>query len=242
MLGLALVFGGALFGGAAWLILAYMPLAALGISAVMLGAVSLALGKSLPRISPDASLILLEAGLENIAALIEELGLRGKAMYLPTFLTHDRPRAVIPFHNNEVAPVIQWKVEQRLIVRFGSGPDDYGILVATPGSQALGLLEVPESGSSGDIESALSGLLVGTLDLANSVRISRSGDSMTVEVARPLLTRRGHSAYSILGSPIASIVAAVAAESLGRPVSVIGETSKGHRLLVELELQPEVRL
>ena len=242
MLGLVLALGGILSATVAWFILAYMPLVALGISAVILGAVSLALGKSLPRISPDASLILLEAGLENIAALTEELGLRGKAMYLPSFLTNDRPRAVIPFHNNDVKPVIQWKVEKRLIVRFGPGPDDYGILVATPGSQALGLLEVQNRGSTGDFESELSGLLVGTLDLANSVRVSRNGDSMTVDVGRPLLTHRGHSAYSILGSPIASIVAAVAAESLGRPVSVMGETGKGHHHLIELELQPEVTL
>ena len=65
---------------------------------------------------------------------------------------------------------------------------------------------------------------------------------MTVEVARPLLTRRSHPAYSILGSPIASIVAAVAAESSGRPVSVISETPKGRWHLIELEIQPEVRL
>ncbi|MCH7940241.1 MAG: hypothetical protein IID13_10940, partial [Candidatus Marinimicrobia bacterium] len=127
------MISGVLFAVAAWLILAYKPLAALGMSAVILGAVSLALGRSLPRISPDASLILLEAGLENVAALIEELGLRGKAMYLPTSLTHGRPRALIPFQNNEVAPVIQRKVEHRLIVRFGAGVDDYGILRATPG-------------------------------------------------------------------------------------------------------------
>jgi hypothetical protein len=52
-----------------------------GISGVILGVVSLALGRSLPRISPEASLMLLEAGSDNIAILVEELGLRARAIY-----------------------------------------------------------------------------------------------------------------------------------------------------------------
>jgi hypothetical protein len=165
LLGLGLILGGGLFAAAAWLILGYMPLAALGISGVILGVVSLALGRSLPRISPEASLMLLEAGSDNIAALVEELGLRAGAIYLPTSLTQGRPRALIPLHRDPVQPVLQKPVEQRLIVQFGPGQDDYGILVATPGSPALGLIEAPEEDSPGDLEAALSGLLVGRLDL-----------------------------------------------------------------------------
>ena len=122
---------------------------------------------------------------------------------------------MIPFHNNDVKPVIHWKVEQRLIVRFGPGADDYGILVATPGSQALGLLEVPNSGSSGDFELALSGLLVGTLDLANSVRVSRNGDNITVEVGRPLRLFNTWQSHRV--------------DCSGRSSRVLGKTGFGHR-------------
>ena len=66
LLRLGLILGGGLFAAAAWLILGYMPLAALGISGVILGVVSLALGSSLPRISPEASLMLLEVGLTTL--------------------------------------------------------------------------------------------------------------------------------------------------------------------------------
>jgi hypothetical protein len=242
LLGLGLILGSGLFAAAAWLILGYMPLAALGISGVILGVVSLALGRSLPRVLPEVSLMLLEAGFDNIAALVEELGLRAGAIYLPTSLTQGRPRALIPLHRNSIQPVIQKPVEQRLIVQFGPGPDDYGALVATPGSPALSLIETPGIGSSGALEDALSGLLVGRLDVVDAVRVERSGEKIVIEVAHPALPARSHPAYTVLGSPIASIVATVAAESLGQPVSVTSESSYGRWQVIALELQPEVKL
>jgi hypothetical protein len=242
LLGLGLILGGGLFATTAWLILGYLPLAALGISGVILGVVSLALGKSLPRISPEASLVLLEAGSDNIAALVEELGLRARAIYLPTSLTQGRPRGLIPLHGDPVQPLIQKRIEQRLIVQFGPGSDDYGVLVATPGSPALGLVEVTEGNSTEDLEDALSALLAGALDLADAVRVGRSSEKIVIEVARPALPLRSHPAYTVLGSPIASIIATVTAESLGRPVSVVSESPRGRWQVIELELQPEVRL
>lgn len=242
LLGLGLILGSGLFAAAAWLVLEYMPLAALGISGVILGVVSLALGRSLPRISPEASLMLLEAGADNIVALVEELGLHAKAIYLPTSLTQGRPRALIPLHGNSVQPVVQKQIERRLIVHFGSGHDDYGILVATPGSPALGLIEAPEGDSPGDLEAALSGLLVGRLDLVDAVRIRRGSERIVIQVAHPAIPSHSHPAYTVLGTPIASIVATVAAESLGRPVSVFTESSYGRWQIIALELQPEVRL
>ena len=239
LLGLALMLGGGLFALAAWFILEYMPLAALGMSGVMIGVVSLALGKSLPRISPEASLMLLEPGFDNIAGLVEELGLRDRAIYLPTSLSQGRLRALIPLHRSSAPPVVRRQIEQRFIARFGPGPEDYGILVAGPGSPALRLVEVPESGSSTDLEGALSALLVGTLNLVSAVGIGRNGDTVVVRVAHPILPPRDHPAYTVLGSPIASIAATIVAESLDRPVTVVSETSEGRWHLIELKLQPE---
>jgi hypothetical protein len=242
LVGLGLILGGGLFATTAWLILEYMPLAALGISGVILGVVSLSLGRSLPRISPEASLMLLEAGSDNISSLVEELGLHAKAIYLPTSLTQGRPRALIPLRGDPIRPVVQKQVEQRLIVQFGPGPDDYGILIATPGSPGLNLIEVPEEGSLGDLEAALSGLLVGRLDLANAVRVGHRSEKIVIEVAHPAFPQLSHPAYAVLGSPIASIVATVAAESLGRPLSVLSEIPIDRWHVIVLELQPEVGL
>jgi hypothetical protein len=242
LVGLGLILGGGLFATAAWLILEYLPLAALGTSGIILGVVSLALGRSLTRISPEASLMLLEAGSDNISSLVEELGLHAKAIYLPTSLTQGRPRALIPLRRDPIQPVIQKRIEQRLIVQFGPGSDDYGVLIATPGSPALGLIEAPEEGSLGDLQAALSSLLVGRLDLVNAVRVGRRSEKIVIEVARPAFPPLSHPAYAVLGSPIASIVATVAAESLGQPVSVLSEIPNGRWQVIVLELQPEVRL
>ena len=236
LLGVALLAGGGTFSLFAWFIVDYMPLVALGGSAVILGAVSLTLGRSLPEITPETSLILLEAGFDNIAALVEELGLHSRALYLPASLIEGPPRALIPLHGNSQHPVIQRRVEQRLIVRFGSGPQDFGVLVSTPGSSALHLQKTPLGPSSSELETALSEVLVGTLDMVEAVRVSRSGKVISVEVKQPALQRRDHPAYTILGSPVASIAATLAAQAVDRPVAVVSETDRGRWHIIELEV------
>ena len=241
-LGVALILGSTLFGAAMWFIVGYMPLVALAISGVILGAVSLALGRSVPRLSADTSLLLAEAASDNIAALIEELGLRAKAVYLPSSLAKGRARALIPFRQNSSDTLIQKPLEQRLIVNFGNEPEDFGVLVATPGSFALDLAPVAEGATSIDLEATLSALLVGTLDLVRSVKVERNGDNIVVEVARPALQPRNHPSHDILGSPVASIVASIVAESVAQPVSVVSEATRGRRHVIELYLHGEVML
>lgn len=63
-----------------------VPLTALGLATAILGGVSLALGRSMPRLPPEAVPYLLEAGVENMATLLEELGLTCRALYLPSSL------------------------------------------------------------------------------------------------------------------------------------------------------------
>lgn len=245
VLGLALLVGGVLFAVAAWIILDYRPLAAAGISAAILGAVSLVLGGSLPRMSLDVGLILFEAGNENIGALVEEFGLNSKALYLPSSVSQGQPRAMIPLHSNSEKPVIRRSIDKRLLVQFGPGADDYGILVATPGSQVLSMIEGVGDGLAGDLESELSSVLVGRLNLADAVRTTRDGDVITIEVSRPALVPPRTLSYNvidIIGSPVASIVAAIVAESLGRPVSVMSENPKGEWQVIEIELQSEVQM
>jgi hypothetical protein len=236
-LALGLVLGGGLFALASWYIIGYMPLVALGVSGVILGASAFAIGDSLPNISADASRMLLRAGSDNIAALVEELGLHTTALYLPTFLTQGQPRALVPLHRDFGPLVMEKHLPQRLIVSFGAGPRDYGVLVSTLGSAALATAEIPANGSPGDIETALSALLVGALGLAYGVRVERRGEYFTVKVARPSLHRRRHLADDVLGSPLASIVAALVAESVGQPVSISGESSQGRWHVIKLDLR-----
>ena len=240
LLGVVLIAGGAAVGAMAWFVLDYKPLVALGISGLILGAVSMALARSLSRLSGDASLLMLRAGLDNVSALVEELGLREKALYLPTSLTQGRARALICFHTDSSRPVLSRELDRRLIVSYGPGPEDYGILVSTPGSGVLELVESPEGASTAELEATLSAALVGALDLADSVRVGQVDERITVEISRPVLGKESHPSYAVLGSPVASIAATLVAEGLGRAVSVISESPDGRWHRVELQVEPKV--
>ncbi|MDP2948056.1 MAG: hypothetical protein Q8P22_00770 [Chloroflexota bacterium] len=242
LLGISLMLGGALFAIAAYAVIGYMPLVALGVASVILGAISFFLGRTVPGVSVEAGQALFEAGLDNIASLVEELGLRSRAIYLPTSLTNGVPRALIPLHGNPASPTVGQRLEQRLIVRFGPGPEDRGILVATPGSAVLASLDLKGVSTDTDLEGALSAAIVGGLDLANRVTVLGTDENRTVEIFRPTLKLRHHPVYQVLGSPLASIVATLTAEIVGRPVSIVAEEAgKRGRHTVQIRLYDEVK-
>src|SRR5665647_1082439 len=95
LLGFCLALAGLSLSLLAYLVLQSTPITALGLSTIILGAVSLALGRGQPKISPQASAILLQSGVENISAIVEELGLKAKAIYLPSSMTAGKPQAFI---------------------------------------------------------------------------------------------------------------------------------------------------
>ena len=120
MLGLGLALAGFMLSSASLIILRSTPLTALGFSTIILGATSCALGRS--QTPPRASELLQESGAENIAALIEELGLTSKAVYLPSSLTGGKPKALIPLHTNPHPPKPQSLLPKRFIVKYGPNP------------------------------------------------------------------------------------------------------------------------
>ena len=83
ILGLGLCLAGTIFAPVSYFVIASVPLTAVGISAVIIGFTCIALSNTRPYISPEACEVILKTGMENTAALLEELGLRNKAVYLP---------------------------------------------------------------------------------------------------------------------------------------------------------------
>ena len=234
-LGLALVFGGALFVLIAWLIVSSIPLVAFGLSVILIGVVALALAQSLPDVPPEASSVLFRTGLENLSALVEEIGLTAPAIYLPSRLTGGMPMALIPLHNNSTHAHIRHALPARLIVSYGPDAKDVGLLIRTTGTTVMQLLESRPGGSPAELESAMTAALVGRLDLANGLRSYREGKRMVVEVAAPRLDQRDLWISRSLGSPLASIVATIAAEGLDQPVRIHGETWSAGQAVIMLE-------
>jgi hypothetical protein len=233
MLGLGLALAGFVLSSTCYIILRSVPLTALGFSTIILGATSLALGKGQP--SSEASGLLQEPGSENIAKLIEELGLTSKAVYLPSSLTGGRPQALIPLHTNPHPPKPQSPLPKRFIVKYGPNPEDMGLLITTPGSTIANMSGSEPNPAPADLEATLSSVLTGIIDLADAVKVSTIGEKIIVEVSNPRLKHKSIQAYECLGSPLASIVASIVAEALDKPVIIDRETHEKHKSIIELK-------
>lgn len=233
--GLALLLAGGIAAPVFFLVAGSVSLTALALSVVLLGFISLLLARSLPAIPPQAARLLLDAGLDNLAGLIEELGVDAGAVYLPSSMTGGKPRALIPLHSDPARSEIRSSLPQRMIVSFGPNPEDMGILVTTPGTAIMPLLDSTSGPTSSELESAMTRVLVGALDLAASVRVAQQPGIVTVDVAGLQFETDDLAIYRVLGTPIASIAAAVTAEGLGRPVTIRSEDRAGGRLTVQIE-------
>ncbi len=236
LLGICLVVAGALFAPVSYFIVGSVPLTAMGLSAVMIGFACIALAGARPYLSPEACQLLLRTGMENTAALVEELGLKGKAVYLPSQARGGRPQALIPLTEDGRLGVVKHNVSGRLIVRYGRDPAEMAIAVATPGSINIDMLENRPGPTAEEIQAAASYLLVGVLDIASAVSVSMTDGQVGVEVSGARIPYEDSWYYQCLGSPIASIAAAVSSEALHKPVRVKEEAFKGGKDHIILEV------
>jgi hypothetical protein len=201
-----------------------------------LALILIALGKAVPKLSPEVCDLLLETGIDNIATLIEELGIKTKAIYLPSSLSTDRPRAFIPLQSNSLQPAITKALPQRLIARYGTNPEDIGLLISTIGSTATGMLELKPGANPEELESALTSLFTGRLGVADGTRVICNNGCITVEINKPHLENGTSWSHQCLGGPLASVVASIAAEAWDRPMTIKHEERINGKYHVELEV------
>jgi len=237
--GTVLLVTGVLVSAIAYFVLSLTWLTALGISMLILSFVLLSLSRTIPRLPPEVCSLLLQTGMDNMATIIEELGIKGKAVYLPSSLAGGRPQALIPLHSNPVLPHITRSLPERFIVRHGNHPDDVGLLLSTVGSAAFRLLETQPGPTSHSLEAALTTLLAGTLGVAGKIRVSSRENHLTVEVHDPRLEDHAGWCHECLGGPIASIVASITAEAWDKPIVIKRETKTNGNCTIELEVAGE---
>ncbi|MDD5190265.1 MAG: hypothetical protein PHE50_04400 [Dehalococcoidales bacterium] len=235
-LGIGLAIGGGALVPIFYFFINSVPLTAVGLSSIILGFTSIALGNSRPYISPEAANIILKTGMENTSALLEEIGLNTKAIYVPSSNRDGKPQAIIPLIPEDAPLLTKGKINGRLIVRFGDSPDAMGIAVTTPGSINLNQLPAKLGNTPEDIEAAIMYVLVGLLDLAQSVRVHVSPSQVDVEIKGTRLSYEDIWYYRCLGSPVASIAATITCEALGKPVRIAKETVTGKTALISLEV------
>jgi hypothetical protein len=219
-----LILAGVSLSVISYFILRSTPFTALGLSTIILGGVSFALGRGQSKIPPEVSAVLLQSGIENISALVEEFGLKSKAIYLPSSLTTGKSQALISLNPNpQLLQLKNIALPKRLIVKYGPNPEDVGLLLTTPGSAVSGMVTAKPDASDADLETALFLVLSGTINLADGARAIRTDTGIRIEVSNPRLENRKMWVYESLGSPLASIVASVVAEVLDKPVTIESE-------------------
>ncbi len=236
IIGLGFCLAGTIFAPVSYFLIRSVPLTAIGISAIMIGFTCIALANTRPYISPEACQLILKTGMENTAALLEELGLRNKAVYLPSTMRDGHPQALIPLVEGKDIQWVREKIPGRLIVRYGINPDDMAIVVTTPGSINIDMLETKPGPTSAEIEAAATYILSGVLDIANSVSVSLADNQIDVSVSGARLPYEDIWYYRCLGSPIASIVAAISSEALGKPIRIREESYSKGKSQITLEV------
>lgn len=236
ILGLGLCLGGTVFALISYFIIKLVPLTAVGISAIMVGLACMGIANTRPYISREESEIILKTGMENTVELLEELGLRSKAVYLPSTMRDGQSQALIPLVYDREIQLVRSKIPGRLIVRYGANQNDMAIAVTTPGSKIIDMLETRPGPMSGEIKATVTDILAGVLDIANSVTVSMTGTQVDVRVGGARLNYEGTWYYRCLGSPIASIVATISSEALQKPVRIREESySRGEgRIILEV--------
>jgi hypothetical protein len=202
---------------------------------VILGFTCIAIANSRPYLSPEATQMLLKTGMENVSALLEELGLQNKATYLPS-TSDSESRALIPLVVTGGTTAIPDKLPKRLIVRYGSNSEDMAIAVTTPGNVSVELLENKPGPTADEMEIALNYLLTGVLDIAHNVTVHITDVKVEVKISGPKIIYENNWYSKCLGSPIASISAAVVAEALKKPLRIAEETYQKTEGLVVLEI------
>lgn len=202
----------------------------------MIGFTAIALANARPHISPEASELLLKTGLENTGALLEELGLTNKAIYLPSSMREGHPQALIPLKKDENMAHIKGKIPGRLIVRYGDNPEDLAIAITTPGSINMDKLEIKPGTTSAEIEATVTYVLTGLLDLASSVSVDITDNRVNLEVTGAKLHNEDLWYYRCLGSPIASIAASIVSEAFSKPVRIAEESQERGKSKISLEV------
>jgi len=238
-LGLVLSLSGAILAPIFYYVLDSVPLTALAISSIMLGLVSAMLANARPEVPPEASRMMLQTGVEHLASLLEELGLNSKAIYMPSPANGGRARALVPLNENGSLPQKGQRLPNRLIARYGPKPEDICLVVTTPGTVSLASLSISPGSGSDQIEGALNQILIGMMDLADSVTVHVLGNGIIVEVAKPKLRYDNVWFHRCLGSPIASIAASVVSEALNLPVRIASEEEKAKGVRIVLEVLDE---
>lgn len=208
LLGIVLVLAGSCIALFYYIVVDSVPLAAVGLSTLILGLTSIGLANTRPKLSPEACLMFLKAGVKNTLAILEELEIKSKAIYLPRSMMKGHSEALILLNEEGSAQSIKEKLSKSLfvgyevslpltergsqkfkevlprhiILDYGTGSKDKAIAVTTLGNISLDFLKNTPGHTADEIKSAITYILTRILDIAGGVRVDVAASTVKVEV------------------------------------------------------------
>lgn len=217
--GFSLTSFGLVFSYFSYFIMGSVPLTALGIGCIILGlSILLTPSNPIPRRVVRA---LIESSVLNLEALLEEFDVKCRGYYV---LGGDgRVYVYVPV-SSDLKPPSQ-ALNPRGVFVDGEGG---GYLVFLPPASNLLGLEF-----SGDLESAISEVLVDLTGFCSSVRVVREAE-IVVEVGGCRVDVGAERFKRVFGSIEACLAACVVARFLGRPVYVHSEVVRGDGRIIYL--------
>ncbi len=236
ILGWVLCLAGAGLAPLFLILLESTPLAGIVFSMLIIGAASIGLSYARANLSPEICQIMLNSGQINVSALIEELGLRAKALYLPSSMRSGDSQALIPLKPIAHASELTRVIPKRLIVQYGEKAENLALSVAAPGGTVFASWGDVSGMPVNDIEAAVTSVICGYLDIADNVSVSVELPLIQVMVVHPQFREEDTAYQRCLGSPIAAIIASIASESLGAPVMVQAEKHQGGNQRITIQV------
>jgi hypothetical protein len=266
-LGVVLALVGSLIALFSYVTINSVPIMAVGLSTLILGLASIGLANTRPKLSPEACTMFLKAGVKNTLAILEELGVKSRAIYLPRSMMKGHSEAIIFLDEESEARNIEERLSSFFVVGYefslptrekstqeftevlpkhivsghNLGLKDRVIAVTTLGNVSLDFLRETPKHNEGAIKSAIEHIVTRVLDIAGGVSVNIGNSSVKVKVTGVDMMDKElfyeESLYShILGSPIASIAAAICSEAMEKPVSITFETMHRETLFIDLEV------
>jgi hypothetical protein len=237
-LGIALCSTGMIVAPVSYFIIGSVPLTAIGISGILIGITCFVLAYNHSPLSPEYSQLMLTTGLENTAALLEGLGLSGKAVYLPSTMQDREQHALIPLTGGGDRDLMKEKILKKFLIPYGKNPEDLAFSIATPGGITIDRFEMIPGPTAEEIEFAINHILSEILDIADSASVIQLNKRVYVAVSNPKLVFEDTRYYQCMGSPIASIIAAISSEALGKPIRILEENREKELNTITLEVLP----
>jgi hypothetical protein len=174
---------------------------------------------------------MMEEACVNIDALLEQFNAVEKCIYLPP--RGGRVYAYVPLGKppSEGLIALIMDLPVKVITEVSGEP---GLMVYPPGSEVVRLSSLEEGGN---IEDALSYVLVDFVEAVESLKAVQISDKVVVQMRGIRLTTEFSHYKKVFGSQPTSLVGCVLSYVLGRPVSFLDEKTSGS--LVEARFKVE---